>query len=250
MPEDAQHAGVEIATRLGAVRERMRAACVRSGRDPAGVTLVGAGKTQPVAVLHAAWAAGLRVFGENRVQEAEGKAAELPADISWHLLGPLQSNKARAAVALFDVVHSIDRPKIAHALEREAQLRGRELYGFLEVNVAGEPTKHGFAPAGLQAAVAELAARGRLRIVGLMAIPPFDDDPERARPWFRRLAALRDELAARPEWRAAEFPGWLSMGMSSDFEVAIEEGATHVRVGTALFGERVDRVERGEGDGG
>ena len=239
MPEEPPPGAGQIATRLGEIRERIRAACARAGRDPAAVTLVGAGKTQPATALRAAWAAGLRVFGENRVQEAESKAAELPADISWHLLGPLQSNKARAAAALFEVVHSVDRPKIAQALEREAQLRGRDLYGFLEVNLAGESTKHGFPAAGLPAAVAELAGASRLRIVGLMAIPPFDDDPERSRPWFRQLAALRDELAARPEWRAVDFPGWLSMGMSADFEVAIEEGATHVRVGTALFGDRV-----------
>jgi pyridoxal phosphate enzyme (YggS family) len=231
-------AGRHIAARLGAVRERIRAACARSRRDPAEVTLVGAGKTHPAAELRAAWEAGLRVFGENRVQEAEAKAAELPAAITWHLLGPLQSNKASAAAALFDAVHSIDRPKIAHALDREAAARGRQLSGFLEVNLAGEPTKHGFAVEGLAAAVSALADLRHLRIVGLMAIPPFDDDPERSRPWFQRLAALRDELRARPEWRAAAFPGWLSIGMSSDFEVAIEEGATHVRVGSALFGER------------
>lgn len=238
MPEDTADPDRQIAARLAAIRERMRAACVRAGRDPDAVTLVGAGKTHPPSALRAAWAAGLQVFGENRVQEAERKAAELPADLSWHLLGPLQSNKARAAAALFDAVHSIDRPKIAYALEREARAGGRELRGFLEVNVAGEPTKHGLAPVGLAAAVAELAGLRRLRIVGLMAIPPFEEDPERSRPWFRRLVELRDELASRPEWRAAEFPGWLSMGMSADFEVAIEEGATHVRVGTALFGER------------
>ena len=232
----------QAAARLGAVRERIRAACARSGRDPAQVTLVGAGKTHPAAELRAAWEAGLRVFGENRVQEAEAKAAELPAAISWHLLGPLQSNKAKAAAALFEAVHSIDRPKIARALDREAAARGRQLSGFLEVNLAGEPSKHGFAVEGLAAAVSDLAGLGHLRIVGLMAIPPFDDDPERSRPWFQRLAVLCEQLSARPEWRAAGFPGWLSMGMSSDFEVAIEEGATHVRVGTALFGERAPGV--------
>lgn len=214
----------------------MEAACRRAGREPGSVTLVGASKTQPLPVLAAAFAAGLRVFGENRVQEALAKAPQLPSAIEWHLIGPLQSNKVRAALGLFRTVHSVDRLKIAEALDQEAGARGLAVAGFLEINVGGESSKHGFPPEGLAAAVRPLTRLEHLRIVGLMAIPPQGDTLEGSRRWFRRLRELRDELAGRPEW--AGFPGWLSMGMSDDFEVAIEEGATHVRVGTALFGSR------------
>jgi len=228
--------GASLPERFARIHARIEEACRRGGRPPGSVVLVGASKTQPVATLAAAWDAGLRVFGENRVQEALAKSPELPPGIEWHLIGPLQSNKVRPAVELFRAVHSIDRPRIAEALDREAAARGRTLDGFLEINLGGEESKHGFSPEGLADAVRPLAGLTHLRIVGLMAIPPQGDDPEDSRPWFRQLRALRDDLAARPEWQA--FPGWLSMGMSDDFEVAVEEGATHVRVGTALFGPR------------
>jgi pyridoxal phosphate enzyme (YggS family) len=202
------------------------------------VTLVAAAKAQPVERLRAAWAAGVQAFGENRVQEAARKRGELPelAAAEWHLLGPLQSNKVRPAVDLFATFHALDRPKIVHALAAEAQRRGVELRGFVEVNLGGEASKHGFPPAGLLAALAPLRDLEGVRLVGLMAIPPPGPDAEASRPWFRRLRALRDELAQSPGWES--FPGWLSMGMSDDFAVAVEEGATHVRVGTALFGPR------------
>jgi PLP dependent protein len=232
--------GADFASRLAGVRGAIAAACARAGRDPAAVTLLGVSKTQPAAALADAFAAGLRVFGENRVQEALAKTAELPAEVvrgsAWHLIGPLQSNKVKAALDLFTVVHSVDRPKIAQALDREAGSRGLALTGFLEVNLGAEPSKHGFPPDGLAASAAPLADLAHLRIAGLMAIPPEGEDPEDSRPWFRRLRELRDDLAGRPEWRG--FPGWLSMGMSHDYAVAVEEGATHVRVGTALFGPR------------
>jgi pyridoxal phosphate enzyme (YggS family) len=232
-------AGTPIPERLARIHDRIAEACRRGGRPDASVVLVGASKIQPVAALAAAWEAGLRVFGENRVQEAVAKSGELPPGIEWHLIGPLQSNKVRPAVELFRAVHSIDRPRIAEALDREAATRGRTLDGFLEINLGGEESKHGFSPDSpddLADAVRPLAGLAHLRIVGLMAIPPQGDSPEDSRPWFRQLRALRDDLASRPEWNA--FPGWLSMGMSDDFEVAVEEGATHVRVGTALFGPR------------
>jgi PLP dependent protein len=225
-----------VARRLAEIRERIAGACRRAGRDPGGVTLVGASKTQPVEALEAAWRAGLRVFGENRVQEGVAKSALLPAEIEWHLIGPLQSNKVKTALDVFRAIHSVDRPKIAEALEKEAAARGLTVPGFVEVNLGEEPSKHGFSPRGLAEAVRPLAGLQHLRIVGLMAIPPFGESPEDSRTWFRRLRELRDELAARPEWQG--FPGGLSMGMSDDFEVAVEEGATHVRVGTALFGPR------------
>jgi pyridoxal phosphate enzyme (YggS family) len=226
--------------RLDRIRARIDDACRRAGRPAGGVTLVGASKTQPAAALAEAFQAGLRAFGENRVQEGLAKSRELPpemaAEIAWHLIGPLQSNKVRPALDLFRTVHSIDRPRIAEALDREAGARGLAVSGFLEVNLGGEESKHGFPADGLAEAVRPLSRLRGVRIVGLMAIPPQGDSPEDSRPWFRRLRELRDDLAGRPEW--AGFSGWLSMGMSDDFEVAVEEGATHVRVGTALFGPR------------
>jgi hypothetical protein len=230
-----------IQERYQAITRRIGEACARGGRRPEDVILVGASKTQPAEALAAAWHAGLRVFGENRVQEALAKSRELSdiADISgieWHLIGPLQTNKVKAALDLFRTVHSVDRLRVAEALDQEAGRRGLAVTGFLEVNLGGEESKHGFPVAGLAEAVYSLAGLRHLKIAGLMAIPPQADDPEGSRPWFRRLRELRDELASRPEW--AGFPGRLSMGMSHDFEVAVEEGATHVRVGTSLFGAR------------
>ena len=225
-----------VGDRYRAVRARLEAACRAAGRDPGEVVLVGASKRQSLERMRAAFAAGLRVFGENRVQEAEAKRPEMPAECDWHLLGPLQSNKVNKAVRLFSTVHSVDRPKIARALDRAAGLQGVTLEGFLEINVGAEPSKHGFAPDELAGAAEELTALDHLRIVGLMAIPPFERDPARARDWFDRLRELRDELAERPGWSG--FPGRLSMGMSHDFEIAVAAGATHVRVGTDLFGAR------------
>lgn len=226
----------EVGDRYRTVRERLDAACRAAGRSPEEVVLVGASKRQSIERLRAAWQAGLRVFGENRVQEAEAKGPLMPAECEWHLLGPLQSNKVKKAVRLFSTIHSIDRPKIARALDREAGLLGIEIDGFLEVNLGEEPSKHGFSAQDLPRQAGELAALAHLRIVGLMAIPPFEREASRARGWFDRLRGLRDELAARPEW--PNFAGRLSMGMSHDYEIAVAAGATHVRVGTDLFGER------------
>lgn len=229
----------DVQARYREITRRIEEACGRRDRRPEEVILVGASKTQPAAVLAAAWRAGLRVFGENRVQEAIAKSRDLapPAyAIEWHLIGPLQSNKVKPALDLFRVVQSIDRPSIAEALDREAARRGIQVSGLLEINLGREESKHGFAPEGLAEAARPLADLEHLKIAGLMAIPPQEDEPESSRPWFRRLRELRDELGSRPEWSG--FPGWLSMGMSHDFEIAVEEGATHVRVGTSLFGPR------------
>jgi hypothetical protein len=232
-----------VAERVETIRRRIAGACGRAGRDPAEVTLLGAAKLQPVERIAAACAAGLTMIGENRVDEAEAhrdalaaRASAAAGSVEWHLIGPLQSNKARRAAALFDAVHSIDRPKIAGVLDRHLAELGRRIPALIEVNLGGEETKHGFPTAGIAEAVRPLADLEHLGISGLMAIPPPADDPEGMRPWFRRLRELRDELTARPEW--AGWAGWLSMGMSDDFEVAVEEGATHVRIGTALFGPR------------
>lgn len=225
-----------LVDRFRQVQARVESACKKAGRDPSDVTLVGASKSQPIERLSWAWSAGLRVFGENRVQEAIRKSASLPSEIDWHLIGPLQSNKVKKAVEIFSTVHSIDRVKIAHALDREAARRGRTLKGFLEINLAGESTKHGFNTEGFIDQVETLAQLGSLDIVGLMAIPPLESNADKSRQWFRRLRELRDDLIADARW--SDCPGYLSMGMSQDFELAIEEGATHVRIGTALFGSR------------
>jgi pyridoxal phosphate enzyme (YggS family) len=236
----------DIEARYRDIDRRIEEACARTGRRREDVVLVGASKVHPSETLAAAWHAGLRVFGENRVQEALAKSRELSdLDIEWHLIGPLQTNKVKAALDLFRTVHSVDRLRVAEALDQEAGRRGITVSGFLEVNLGGEESKHGFPVEGLAEAVRPLANLEHLKIAGLMAIPPQSADPaapddsEGSRTWFRRLRELRDELAARPEWQG--FPGWLSMGMSHDFEVAVEEGATHVRVGTSLFGSRVPR---------
>lgn len=224
----------EIAANLERVRAAIAAACVRADRDPSTVELVAVSKRQPPEKLRAAIAAGQRIFGENVVQEALKKGAELPAEIEWHLIGTLQSNKAKAAARFFHCVHSVDRPKIAAVLDGESAALGRRLPVFLQAHLGNEPSKHGFEAEELLAQADQLFALPHLEIIGLMAVPPFFADPEASRPFFRELRRLRDLLARdRPA-----FPGKLSMGMSHDFMVAIEEGATHVRVGTAIFGER------------
>jgi len=222
-----------VAERLASIERRVADACLRAHRDPREVTLVGAGKRQSEERLEAACRAGLRNIGENVVQEAEAHRALLSRsgrDLTWHLIGPLQSNKVRKAVALFDFVHSIDRLKIARKLSAEAARSDRRLRGFLEINLGMEESKHGFAPEELADALTEIAELENLEILGLMAIPPVADSEADARGWFRRLRGLRDRFLPQG--------GSLSMGMSADFEIAIEEGATHVRVGSALFGPR------------
>jgi pyridoxal phosphate enzyme (YggS family) len=225
-----------VAANLAAVERRIAAACTRSGRFRDEVTLVAVSKGQSAEAVAAACAAGHSRFGENRVQEGVAKAQQLPATLEWHLLGPLQSNKVRPALGPFRVLHAMDRPEILRAVEREAERRDRAVDVFLEVNVAGEGSKHGFAATDLALLEDSIRAARWARVVGLMAIPPFAEAAESARPWFRGLRQLRDRL--REAVGTERFPGWLSMGMSGDFEVAIEEGATHVRVGTAIFGER------------
>ena len=231
-----------VAERLAGVRRRIVEACGRCGRDPETVTLLGISKRQPLERVRAAIRAGLRTLGENQIQEATSKVGELPTFVDWHLVGHLQSNKVKPAVRIFGAIHSIDRLKIARKIAREAESQGKRIDGFIQVNQGAEPSKHGYPRVGLLEAVAPLAELEHLRIVGLMAIPPYEQDLDRARRWFRQLRQLRDELTARPEWSG--MPGWLSMGMSHDFEVAIEEGATHVRVGTSIFGERPAYGER------
>jgi pyridoxal phosphate enzyme (YggS family) len=227
-----------IADRVAAVRERIRRAAARVGRSPDDVVLVAVTKTHPPEVVREAFAAGLRDFGENRVQEAEGKVLALAdlrtAGIRWHLVGHLQSNKARKAVPLFDLVHSLDDADLGRRLDRIGAEEARVVRTLVQVDLAGEGTKSGLPEAALLPTLEALRGLASLRVEGLMVLPPFEEDPERTRPYFRRLRELRDQARAQ-----ALLPGSdLSMGMSHDFEVAIEEGATHVRVGTELFGER------------
>ncbi len=221
--------------RLARVEHDIAGACARVGRRRADVTLVAASKSQPIDVLRHAVTCGIRIFGENRVQEGRDKAAHLPG-VTWHLLGPLQSNKVRMALEVFGTLHALDRPSIIAAVDREAGRRGRRVAAFIEVNLALEPSKHGFAPTDLVGQREVFESVEHLDLLGLMAIPPAGTDAEASRPWFRQLAALRDQVGASQRWPG--FVGALSMGMSDDFEVAIEEGATHVRVGTSLFGAR------------
>ena len=226
-----------IAERLQAVRDRIAAACARSGRPPSEVTLVGVSKTHPAELVREAFAAGLRDFGENRVQEAEGKAdalAELrAAGLRWHLVGHLQANKAKKAAAVFDVLHSVDDAVLGGRLDRASAEAGRVLPVLVQVDLAGEATKFGLQESSLLATLESLRALSAIRVEGLMVLPPYSDDPQATRPYFERLRGLRDLGVTRglcgPQ---------LSMGMSHDFEVAIEEGATLVRVGTAIFGQR------------
>ncbi len=227
----------EIATGLAAVRGRLARSVARAGRLPSSVRLVAISKTRPAEDVRAAVEAGQTEFGENRVQEALEKidaTSDIP--ITWHLVGHLQSNKARRAAGAFNWIHSIDSVDLLKRVDAAAAEAGRRPELLVQVDLAGEPTKHG-APAEAWLALVEAASACRAaRVAGLMLLPPFLPDPEDVRPYFRRLREIRDELAGRgvPPDMLRE----LSMGMSHDFEIAVEEGATLVRVGTAIFGER------------
>ena len=226
-----------LRARLDGVRERVAAAARRAGRDRESIRLVAVSKTFPADVVRATVGAGQIDFGENKVQEAAQKI-EACADlaISWHLVGHLQSNKARKAAALFDVIHSVDSASLALKLDDAARDANRTLRWLIQVDLAGEATKHGARPDELQAIVSIAHGCQSARLAGLMLLPPEVEDPEAARPYFRSLARLRDDLVSGGADRA--MLSELSMGMSHDFEVAIEEGATMVRVGSAIFGQR------------
>ena len=227
-----------LVERIERVRERMRDAARRANREVEDITLVAVSKTHPVAAIEAAISAGLSDFGENRVQEAEHKIPVVGSDATkWHLIGHLQSNKARRAVELFDVIHSIDSAALARRLNRICEEDGREsLPVLIQVALGQEVTKSGVDQDSVRAVVTAVRECSRLHLNGLMTLPPFFDEVERVRPYFRRLRELRDQFYA--EGVFANQRGELSMGMTHDFEVAIEEGATMIRVGTAIFGER------------
>ncbi len=230
-----------LTTRLAAIRARITAAAESCGRAPEEVRLIAISKTHPASVIKRVIEFGAADIGENRVQEAEGKITEVGRDAArWHLVGHLQANKARRAVNLFDVIHSLDSLDLAQRLNRLCVEEAVEkLAVLIQVDLGHEETKSGIDESELTHLVDGLGPLSRLEFTGLMTLPPFFDNPEQSRPYFRRLRELRDELAARGAFGSGK--GELSMGMTNDFEVAIEEGATMVRVGTAIFGERGPR---------
>ena len=238
----SSHEDEQLARRIGAIREQVAAAARRAGRAPESVSIVAVSKTMPAEAVIAAAAHGMSLFGENRVQEAREKIAAVAAAgltaVRWELIGHLQTNKAARAVELFTRVQSVDSVRLAEALSVRAHQMGRTLPILLEVNVAGEASKSGMAPRDLVGMARSIAALPNLWPEGLMTVAPLVDDPEAVRPVFQRMRALRETL--RAEVPLGPDGGWpeLSMGMSDDFAVAIEEGATLVRIGRAIFGER------------
>lgn len=226
------------------IQQRIAAAANRAGRRPEAITLMAVTKTHPAERIREAYTAGLRLFGENRVQEFAAKAGAVEdlADAEWHMIGHLQTNKAGKAVELFRAVDSVDSVKLAEKLDAAARAAGKKLRVLIEINVGGETAKSGVAANSRELEELFLAAPRleALEFRGLMTVPPFTEDPEGARPYFRKLQELRDSIAARKLARISM--NVLSMGMSHDFEVAIEEGSTSVRVGTAIFGERPRQV--------
>jgi pyridoxal phosphate enzyme (YggS family) len=227
---------MSIAANLIHLRERIEAAALRAGRDPASVRLVAVSKTKPAEAVEDAAKAGQRLFGENYVQEFTAKVREVREPVEWHFIGALQSNKVRQIAGLVTLIHSVDRLSLAQEIERQWAKLDATCDILIQVNIAGEATKSGTTAEELLTLVREVALLPHLRVRGLMTMPPFFDDPEGARPYFRELRRLADLVAAE------SIPGVameeLSMGMSGDFEAAIEEGATLVRIGTSLFGER------------
>lgn len=228
----------EVAGRVAEVRDRVARAAVRAGRDPASVRLIAVTKGVELEAMSAAAEAGVAEFGENRVQEAlakMGRAGSAVGSWTWHLIGRLQTNKVRAAVGRFAVIHSVDSPRLGEAIESAASAAGIRQRVLVQVNLGDEPQKSGVAASGLRSLLADLARCPHVRVDGLMTIPPAALDPEQARPHFRELRRLGREMAREvPDVTLADY----SMGMSGDFEAAVEEGATMVRVGRAIFGPR------------
>jgi PLP dependent protein len=227
-----------ISANLERIRNEVADACAHVGRNPAEVALMAVSKVHPVEALLEAYEAGQRLFGENRVQEAQGKVEQLRSEhvegLELHLIGPLQNNKTSKAAEIFDAVDTLDSMKTATRLNAAAEALGKTLRVLVEVKLSHEESKHGLAPEALPELLTELSTLSRLHVCGLMTVPPWSEDAETARPYFQQLRQLRDEnIATHP--RLTE----LSMGMSGDYRVAIEEGSTCVRVGTAIFGTRV-----------
>jgi PLP dependent protein len=225
---------MDLASNLNSVQARIAAACARSGREPASVGLLAVSKSQPPESVCALAALGQTLFGENRVQEAQAKIGRCPGRLRWHMIGHLQTNKAREAVRLFEMIQGVDSLHLAAEINKWADKAAKTVPVLLEANVAGEASKFGYRPAGLLADLPTLNALPKIEIHGLMTIAPWTPTPEKARSIFRQLRELKAQCE---DLLGAPLPH-LSMGMTGDFEVAIEEGATLVRIGTALFGDR------------
>ena len=237
----------ELRQRLDRVRQQIAESAARANRPPDSIMLLAVSKTHPVELIQAAIAAGVTDLGENRVQEADVKIPLIGRKAArWHLIGHLQSNKARRAVELFDIVHSLDSVGLAQRLDRVcAEMNRAVLEVLIQVDLGQEATKSGAAETAVRGIIAAIGQSQVLRLTGLMTLPPYFEDPEQTRPYFRRLRELRDELRAQGAF--GDHPGELSMGMTHDYQVAIEEGATIVRVGTAIFGTRVSEPHAGAG---
>jgi PLP dependent protein len=231
---------MSLESNLESIRQRIAAACGRAGRDPAEVTLLAVAKGQPPEAIREAAELGLEFFGENRVQEAKAKINLCPGRLRWHMIGHLQTNKCRDAVHLFEMIQSVDKLEVARELNKWAERQAKTMPVLVEVNAAGESSKFGYRREQLLAELPELNALPKLEIHGLMTIAPWTADPEKVRPVFRQLRELKQECEESLGAPLAH----LSMGMSGDFEVAVEEGATLVRIGTALFGPRPKPARR------
>ena len=232
---------MDLAERLSSIKQRIEAACARAGRSPAEVALMGVTKGQPPDAVRTAAALGLTLFGENKIQEGKAKVSLCSNRLHWHMIGHLQTNKCRDAVHFFEMIQSVDSLHLAEEINTRADQAAKTMPVLLEVNVAGEASKFGYRPEQLLAELTRVNALPRLEIHGLMAIPPWTSDPEKTRPLFRQVRELKQEcerILGAPLLQ-------LSMGMSGDFEVAIEEGATLVRIGTALFGPRTSTAKKG-----
>jgi pyridoxal phosphate enzyme (YggS family) len=225
---------VDLSENLNGIQQRIAAACARAGRDPATVTLIAVTKSQPPELVSEAAKLGLTLFGENKVQEAKAKIPLCPGRLRWHMIGHLQTNKCRDAVELFEMIQSVDSLHLAQEINKRAEQAAKTMPILLEVNAAGEASKFGYRPQQLLAELSQINALPRLEIHGLMTMPPWTPDPEKVRPAFRQV---RDLKAQCEQVLGAPLPH-LSMGMTGDFEVALEEGATMLRIGTALFGAR------------
>ena len=234
-----------IRERLEAIRSRMAAAARRTGRAPESVRLVAVSKTVEVARVREALEAGQTIFGENRVQEARAKVSELGPGADWHLVGHLQRNKAKDATRLFRMIHSVDSVELLRDLERHGAGREEPLEVLVQVDLAGEASKHGATARDLPEILAVASGMRHIKVVGLMILPPYHPDPERSRPAFRALAELAGKM--KPHGFENVSLRELSMGMSEDFEVAVEEGATLIRIGRALFGERPAPAQKERG---
>jgi pyridoxal phosphate enzyme (YggS family) len=237
---------MDIAANFSSVRERIQKACARAGRDVAGVTLLAVTKGQPPEVVRRAAELGHALFGENKVQEARAKIPLCPSKLRWHMIGHLQSNKCRDAVHLFEMIESVDSLALAQEINKWADKQAKTMPVLLEVNLAGESSKFGYKPAQMLSELEQINALPRLEVHGLMTVPPYATNPEKVRPCFRQLAELKRQAEDK---LGAPLPH-LSMGMSGDFEVAIEEGATIVRLGTSLFGPRRAAGQTGKEENG